>query len=893
MNVVTTVATRDPYDLLQARIAAPKSAPATPDPTETIAFLESWFDDHDHSSGNISLTWQTESGVRTEHCPVSDRLQVAGLATKHATSGNVWINMATRRNGLTKRQRGGADDCVEVAGLWIDVDDANAPWHNKPGLPAGAEIVRFLRALNMPAPTMTLWTGGGVQVFWRFEFPLSVEEALPVLEAWQDYYTGFASALGFVVDETADVARMMRIPGTYNHKGAEPVPVEAIHINPMTIYPISEIENILGCAPTTSTAVAEGNDGDGDGDGDITLAALTPSQHTKTPDDEAIDALIDNLGIVYAYNRWNTKGATAPTTSKKEVTVRCPSPDHEDPNPSAHLNTAKNVFHCKSCGAKGDVLDLAAWHFRYPVPGYKDGATFPELRRKMAADLGHQPQQHSHTAVVTRPQPTSGSENGAWEPLMPLDGEPLPPFPLHCLPATFATFCEQLALSKRTPVDLPAVLVLGLLSGLPGGRAFIRVSPDWQEPAPLWTVAVAESGVGKSQILEPVVRPVRDLQDQITQSLQPEQARMQALKSAETQRVAHLQKKYATSTDATARSNFQKEIVDAQAAEEKILVPPTPAFLASGFTPEALVTEILAKQLYSGTTLVNDEGGWIDDTSRYASKGFDNVDAYLQAHSAMTIEVFRKGSQHVAIPKPALTVVSTIQPTVLKRLMEDTQKREKGFVARMCIVMIQSNVGYRTGRSTPVEPRVAAAYAKAITHAQKWWHDQGRVEISLTTEALDVHESWHDEVEVMMRPGSPLATDDGRRFGAKLAGTTIRIANALAIAASIDALPRVDAEVMRNAIEIARYFIAHYRRALGIAIEGIDNELASKVLRWVAENRFTQFNRAAASKHLHTTDGLDEALRLLVDRNYLRESRIPGKGRTATAYEVSPQIRND
>jgi len=43
--------------------------------------------------------------------------------------------------------------------------------------------------------------------------------------------------------------------------------------------------------------------------------------------------------------------------SQGEYVVRCPSKEHEDKTPSCHINTTKNLFHCKGCGVSGSVVD--------------------------------------------------------------------------------------------------------------------------------------------------------------------------------------------------------------------------------------------------------------------------------------------------------------------------------------------------------------------------------------------------------------------------------------------------------------------------------------------------------------------------------------------------------
>lgn len=123
-----------------------------------------------------------------------------------------------------------------------------------------------------------------------------------------------------------------------------------------------------------------------------------------------IDAAIERMGIIEAYNRWCRKMHVGHTTKKESIKVRCPHPNHADKDPSAWLNTEKNVYHCGNCEQGGDVWDLAAYHFGFPVPGYKEKALFRQLREKIASDLGYSIVHGINETHVIRPG--EGGEDG-------------------------------------------------------------------------------------------------------------------------------------------------------------------------------------------------------------------------------------------------------------------------------------------------------------------------------------------------------------------------------------------------------------------------------------------------------------------------------------------------
>lgn len=122
--------------------------------------------------------------------------------------------------------------------------------------------------------------------------------------------------------------------------------------------------------------------------------------------DSELDAVLDDLDIAQAYNMYAGKGEV-PSSSKTEgVKVRCPNPSHADRNPSAWLNTDKQTWYCAACEQGGDKFDMAAWHFGMPVPGYKTGKNFPELKARIASSLGYTVSMSAGSTYLTKDEDT-------------------------------------------------------------------------------------------------------------------------------------------------------------------------------------------------------------------------------------------------------------------------------------------------------------------------------------------------------------------------------------------------------------------------------------------------------------------------------------------------------
>jgi hypothetical protein len=142
---------------------------------------------------------------------------------------------------------------------------------------------------------------------------------------------------------------------------------------------------------------------------------------TISPEQEALDKAIEQLGIINAYMKWCRKMTPKVMPGQVEsIMISCPNPQHPDKNPSAWINKAKDTYFCSGCQQGGDIWDIAAYAFGYPVPGYKqDAVMFRELREKIGADLGFQ-QLKSITGktVVVAPPATKTEEPPAKKPAL-------------------------------------------------------------------------------------------------------------------------------------------------------------------------------------------------------------------------------------------------------------------------------------------------------------------------------------------------------------------------------------------------------------------------------------------------------------------------------------------
>lgn len=112
--------------------------------------------------------------------------------------------------------------------------------------------------------------------------------------------------------------------------------------------------------------------------------------YERSESDLEIDAVLDRIGIIDAYTRWCGKMVPTAANSRTEgIMISCPIPGHVDSDPSAWINTDKQVWFCGGCEQGGDKFDIAAYWLGFPVPDYKEGVNFHLLRERMASDFGY------------------------------------------------------------------------------------------------------------------------------------------------------------------------------------------------------------------------------------------------------------------------------------------------------------------------------------------------------------------------------------------------------------------------------------------------------------------------------------------------------------------------
>ena len=186
-----------------------------------------------------------EADVRQEL--VATRAEADALIERFVDAGrNVFFGVAKYATGDNRKK----ENVLGLKAFWLDVDcgPSKAEPDPKTGRPDGyvdqtaaiAALRTFCKAVGLPAPTLVN-SGGGIHAYWALTEDVSRRDWEPVAERFKEV----CRTQNLYVDNAVfEVARVLRVPGTFNFKEAEPRPVEILHVG----KPISfeEMRSIFG-----------------------------------------------------------------------------------------------------------------------------------------------------------------------------------------------------------------------------------------------------------------------------------------------------------------------------------------------------------------------------------------------------------------------------------------------------------------------------------------------------------------------------------------------------------------------------------------------------------------------------------------------------------------------
>jgi hypothetical protein len=186
-----------------------------------------------------------ESDVKQEL--VATREEVNQLAEKFvAEDRNVYFGVAKFATNKNRQK----PNVLALRAFWLDIDcgESKAEINLKTGRPEGyidqatglQALKQFCNLIGLPKPIIVN-SGRGIHVYWPLTCDVSREEWEPVASRLRE----LCVLHSFHIDgKVFEVARILRIPGTFNFKDDPPTPVEVISYAPPVDY--EAFRNLLG-----------------------------------------------------------------------------------------------------------------------------------------------------------------------------------------------------------------------------------------------------------------------------------------------------------------------------------------------------------------------------------------------------------------------------------------------------------------------------------------------------------------------------------------------------------------------------------------------------------------------------------------------------------------------
>ncbi|MFZ2955424.1 MAG: DUF927 domain-containing protein [Candidatus Ozemobacteraceae bacterium] len=167
---------------------------------------------------------------------------------------NIYFGVGTRDIDVVRRNNpkgtGKSDSVIYIPGFWADIDIGTAGHSAEGYAPTNEIAAEVLREIGIP-PTIIVDTGGGLHVYFKLidGITITCEEerrsAQQYLKRFHAYIASVFAKFGFKIDDVSDLPRILRVPGSFNHKRGVPELVEILYINPDNMASLHDWDGYL------------------------------------------------------------------------------------------------------------------------------------------------------------------------------------------------------------------------------------------------------------------------------------------------------------------------------------------------------------------------------------------------------------------------------------------------------------------------------------------------------------------------------------------------------------------------------------------------------------------------------------------------------------------------
>lgn len=481
-----------------------------------------------------------------------------------------------------------------------------------------------------------------------------------------------------------------------------------------------------------------------------------------------------------------------------------------------------------------------------------------------------------------------------WDDPVPFPDAQPPVFPTDALPYWLKDFVEHEANATQTPPDLAGNLALVVMGAAIAKKYRLEVRPGWNEQPNIFGVVALPPGSRKTAVFRDVCAPLAAYEKLATEQMKPVIMQQKLKKNTATKLAEEAEKiVLAKNGDPESMKNYLKMAEQA----EKIVVPASPRFVIDDATPEKLVNMLF--QQGGRIALLSPEGGVFERIAGKSASGTDAVEVYLKAHAGDDIRLDRISRGEEFIESPAMSVGLAVQPDIVRKLGMKEGFRGRGLIARFLFSMPKSNIGSRDVNTEPMPERTRQLYEECLIETLALEVPE-IVTLRLHPDAAARFQRFESWVEPRLGATGELA--DLADWGSKLPGAAARLAAIIHAGEMVGESKRPEAELVSvstviKALKIAAYFVGHAKIAFAEMQFGQIHDDAKAIVTWLKRVQKLRVTKRdvyrAVSERIGKAELLDEPMRELKERGYVREVSIKGDGKTGrptVAYDVNPKI---
>jgi hypothetical protein len=379
------------------------------------------------------------------------------------------------------------------------------------------------------------------------------------------------------------------------------------------------------------------------------------------------------------------------------------------------------------------------------------------------------------------------------------------PLNLYCIPDLLGEMCE--AIEKQYQIDrvIPFGQALGMIAAATRGKIRTQVSPNWIEHSSFYVLTIAETGDGKSQVMNLLRKPL----DQYEMNLRADAAKDYGLRLANYEIAQANLKRIKDSMSSGKKSKSPATQAELQAAIDEVenTKPADIPLLSIGgdVTPDKLADLIVQNK----DLAIHDAEGTLFSHLSGTRHGTGSAwETMLQAFTGDPIKVHRIGRDGGSVAGAHLVINTSVQPIVWKEIISDRKAVGRGAIGRYIVLNAQSNIGYRdpaAHQSHPIPADLIDRWGNvirellAIKEPRTFVLDDEQVQILIT---------YKSDLEKLLR--DPENRLDG--FGSRLPGILIRIAQLFTL---IDnpAATSMSTEYLKCALGFGEYLMKQREQA--------------------------------------------------------------------------------